>query len=291
MISVILPVYNAEKYLSEAIESVLNQTLKDFELICINDGSTDSSEFIIKKYQSLDSRIILISRDNKGLINTLNEGLKKAKYNFIARMDADDICDPVRFKLQLSYLQKHKEVAVVGTEFLTIDSDGVLIGNSSKAKSPLLIKSLLLFGCPVAHPTVMINRNLLGGFEYDHGYECAEDYELWCRVSEKYRIATLAVPLLKYRILDTSISRTRRKTQIESGAKSANKHFFPGYQICQDLELMYDKGIISIKLLSAIIFYQKIKRYIPFQILYIIYRLSKRDYKLTFKVIRNVKVD
>lgn len=91
-ISVVISVYNGEKYLSEAIESVLNQTYKDFEFIIINDGSTDNSLEIIKKYQNQDERIVLISRENKGLVSSLNEGIEKAKGKYIARMDADDIC-------------------------------------------------------------------------------------------------------------------------------------------------------------------------------------------------------
>ncbi|EGR0539792.1 glycosyltransferase family 2 protein, partial [Vibrio cholerae] len=124
MISVIMSVYNAEKYLSESIESILKQTFRDFEFICIDDGSTDSSLEILKKYRDLDPRIILVSRDNKGLIYSLNEGLSLARYNYIARMDADDIAREDRLEKQYRYLSNKKNVSVVGSYFNVVNEDG-----------------------------------------------------------------------------------------------------------------------------------------------------------------------
>ena len=106
LISVILPVYNAEKYLAEAIDSILNQTFTDFEFIIINDGSTDNSLSILQSYQTQDSRIRLFSRENKGIVMTMNEGIDLARGEWLARMDADDIAMPSRFERQLQHLKE-----------------------------------------------------------------------------------------------------------------------------------------------------------------------------------------
>lgn len=115
LISVILPVYNGEKYLKEAIESILNQTYTNFEFIIIDDGSKDSSLEIIKEYEKEDERIVAVSRENKGLIATLNEGIEKAKGKYIARMDQDDISLPNRFEEQLKIMENDKEIVVCGS--------------------------------------------------------------------------------------------------------------------------------------------------------------------------------
>ena len=115
IISVVMPVYNGDKYLQEAIESILNQTEGDFEFIIINDGSTDDSPALIDKYRELDSRIKVITQENKGLISSLNTGIDEAKGKYIARMDADDVSLPERFRTQLEYMEKNSKIGACGS--------------------------------------------------------------------------------------------------------------------------------------------------------------------------------
>ena len=127
LISVIMPVFNAARYLSKAVDSVLAQTLGDFEFIIIDDGSTDASETILRKYAEQDSRIRLTRRPNTGYVVALNEGLAQACGEFIARMDADDVCLPKRFERQAQFLREHPDVVLVGGRVEIIDEGGRLI--------------------------------------------------------------------------------------------------------------------------------------------------------------------
>ncbi len=196
MISVIMPVYNGEKYLREAIDSILSQTYSDFEFIIINDCSTDSTEEIILSYS--DNRIVYIKNEkNMGVAATLNRGLDIAKGEYIARMDADDISLPKRFEKQIGFMEKHKNVAVCGTwvEFFGA-ANSVFKNPISKEET----KVSLLFNSCIAHPTAMIRTNIAQCYKYDSEYEGLEDYELWYRISLEYDITNIPDVLLKYRI-------------------------------------------------------------------------------------------
>ena len=198
-VSVIMPAYNAEKYIKEAIDSILAQTFGDFEFIIINDCSKDATEEIILSY--LDPRIVYIKNEkNLRVARTLNKGLAVARGEYIARMDADDISLPERFQKQVDYLDAHPEIAVLGTNVELFDENGPICTGWS-ATDPAQMKVDLLFSCGLAHPSVMMRRNViaqLGG--YDPAYEGLEDYQLWCRVAEKYGVTTLPDLLLRYRI-------------------------------------------------------------------------------------------
>ena len=202
-----MSVFNAEKYIEEAIESVLNQTYNNFEFIIINDGSKDNSLKIIKKFLSKDDRIILIDRENKGLVASLNEGILKSRGNFIARMDADDICLPNRFKEQLNFMKKNSDVGVCGSWI-------ELFGEDFKSKvwkipcNDQRLKAELLFSSCFAHPSVMIRKNVLldNNFLYDESYLHAEDFELWIRLSDVTKFANIIKVLLKYRMVKDSVS-------------------------------------------------------------------------------------
>ncbi|MDP5134943.1 glycosyltransferase [Rheinheimera baltica] len=224
-ISVILPVYNASVYLAEALQSILKQSFTDFELILINDGSTDNSESIILQFCNADERIRYISRENRGLIASLNEGISLSRGNFIARMDADDIAESTRFESQYNFLQRHIKVAALGTAYQLIDHSGRVIGSRKPPRYNWLIKPLFLFGSPFAHPSMMLNRRIIGDeLWYDERYKHAEDYELWLRLSKKFKLANLAQPLLKYRVLSTSISRKFAHEQQQSVARALATH-------------------------------------------------------------------
>ena len=224
-ISVILPVYNAEKYIEDAVNSILNQTYTNFEFIIINDGSTDNSLALLTDLAKQDKRIILISRENKGLIATLNEAISIAKGDFIARMDADDIALPQRFEKQINHLNAHPDVAVLGTGYRFMSEDGVVGKKRRTLCSYDDIKASLFFGNPIAHPSVMVNYKLLGNqFCYMPEYKTIEDFELWCRISEQFKVENLKDILLHYRVLPSSISGQNLNTQVSLAATVLAKH-------------------------------------------------------------------
>lgn len=222
-----MPIYNGEQYLRDAVESVLAQSYTNFELICIDDGSTDGTLNILKEYAAIDSRLVIISRENKGLIATLNEGIVRAKYNYIARMDADDISHVDRFMLQVEYLNTHPDVAVVGCAYEYINESGAYISTRKTYNSDFMLKTICLLGSPFAHPSVMINRSILNDdLYYDQRYKHSEDYELWVRLSQKYKFGGINKVLLKYRVLNSSVSRQNFVEQKMNMAKAARNYLF-----------------------------------------------------------------
>jgi glycosyltransferase involved in cell wall biosynthesis len=214
-VTILLPAYNAEKYIKTAIKSILNQTFTEFELLIINDGSTDKSVNIIETFK--DKRIQLIHNPaNLGLIKTLNKGIDLTKGKYIARMDADDIAMPERLEKQLLFLEKNPEYALVGTQANFIFGDKLSNTLFSMETNSEILPVLSLFSCPFIHPSVMIKTNILKEFYYNEGFTTAEDYELWTRILKKYPCANLPESLLQYRIHDNNISTTQNDKQIDS---------------------------------------------------------------------------
>ena len=201
-VSVLMPVYNAERYVAEAVESVLRQTLGDFEFIIIDDGSTDRSLDILREFAARDDRVRLISRGNTGYLRALNEGLQRASGELIARIDADDIALAERFERQTDYLRSHSECLVVGCGLLLIDEDGEPFCESILPTEHEVIDSRHLAGTgSLAHPAAMIRREALlrlGGYRP----QCygAEDHDLWLRLGELGRLANLPEVLMKVRV-------------------------------------------------------------------------------------------
>jgi len=200
LISVIMPVYNSEKYLAKAIESILNQTYRNFEFIIINDGSTDNSFEIIKKYAKRDERIILIDRkENKGLVYSLIEGINQARGEFIARMDADDVSLPKRFERQMEYMIKNNlDVCGSFIQFLRKGIKERIIAFPIKHND---IKYTLLFVNTFSHPTMMFKREVFQKVNYSSDYESAEDYKLWCDIllNTDFKVGNVPEVLLYYR--------------------------------------------------------------------------------------------
>lgn len=196
-ISVILPVFNADKYVREAILSILAQTYTNFELIVINDGSRDGTELILLEMQEIDSRIIVISRENRGIVDSLNEGINLARGRWIARMDADDISLPNRFELQLKRLEQ-SGADVCGTWFEYFGAiSGIVIRHPL---SDSAIRMSLLFGSPIAHPTVMMKTDYAKRLLYRKEWEKCEDYDLWERAAvEGWVMVNEPSVLLMYR--------------------------------------------------------------------------------------------
>ena len=213
-VSVILPAYNCEKFIGKAIQSVLQQTFTDFELIIINDGSTDRTEEIIKSFS--DPRILYqVNNTNKGLVFTLNKGIDIANGRYIARMDGDDISLPERFKKQFDYLQLNKEVEILATVVTLIDEKGIVSGtwhsdiNNLSEKN--IRKELPKDNC-IAHPSIMGNTSVFKKYKFSQIQSIGEDYDLWLRMAaDNIIIHKLSEPLLQHRILSGSFTRTRHQ--------------------------------------------------------------------------------
>jgi glycosyltransferase involved in cell wall biosynthesis len=214
-VSVVMPVYNAQGYLAAAVESILRQSLSDFELIAIDDGSTDGSLRILEEFAERDERVRIISRPNTGIVGALNDGLAEVRGDFVARMDADDIALPRRFEFQLAYLRVHTDCVAVGSAILQIDPDGDPIGVQHWAETHEEIDRLLLGGGGgLAHPTAMLRTasiRQIGG--YRQKYQWIEDKDLWLRLAEVGRLANLPEPLLKYRLHEHSVCWRRELEQ------------------------------------------------------------------------------
>ena len=216
LISVVLPVFNGEKHLRRSIESILSQTYDNFELLIINDGSTDGSSDIIDELAVQDQRIRRIDNShNIGLARSLNKALKLCCGELIARQDQDDVSCPDRLLEQRKFLQRHWEVGIVGSAMEIIDEEGKSVGVYRQPETDCEIHFRMLFNNAMVHSSVMFRRYLLQkyGLVYDPRYENAEDYELWARLLRFTRAYNFQIPLVRYRITNSGISNTNPATQ------------------------------------------------------------------------------
>lgn len=229
ILSVVMPVYNADKYLDDSILSILGQTYFDFKFYIINDGSTDLSLNIIKEYEQLDNRVILINQKNIGYTRSLIKVISKVKTKYVARMDADDIAHPKRFEYQIEYLKKNPKIKAVGTAINLIDERNNVYGYKFFNSNSFDILNSINFETPIAHPSVMFEREIydkIGG--YDKNFEPAEDYQLWIKFIKKgYFIDNIRKKLLNYRVHDSSVTNKRAKQQINNTIR-ARRFFFDG---------------------------------------------------------------
>ena len=216
LISVCMPVYNAKRYVGEAIESILRQTFRNFEFLIIDDGSTDRSLAILKRYAARDARIRLSSSTNAGYVVRLNEMLDQARGEFIARMDADDVALPERFARQVDFLRGHPEVDVVGGAQEKIDSKGHHLNIHSDPLGHEEIQERAMTGhCPINHPSVMMRRKAVlavGGYRVE--MLPAEDLDLWLRMGERGRLANLPEVITRYRLHESSVSVSLQHRQL-----------------------------------------------------------------------------
>jgi glycosyltransferase involved in cell wall biosynthesis len=208
-VSVVLPVYNGEPYLAEALESILGQTFDDFELIVVCDPSSiDNSRGLLDDLARRDSRVHVLEGPIGNLVAALNLGLSRARGKFIARMDADDVSLSNRFARQVEYLREHPDIAVVGSTITMIDAAGAVIREIDYPLTPAEIDRFLIeVGCALAHPISMARHEAMlsvGG--YRDLFQHAEDYDLWLRVAERYSLANLPDLLLRYRHHDSKVS-------------------------------------------------------------------------------------
>lgn len=220
-----MPVYNAQRYVAKAVESILSQSLGDFEFIIIDDGSTDSSLSILKEYAARDSRIRLISRPNTGYVRALNEALDLARGEFVARMDADDISMRDRFAKQIDFLREHPDVVLLGGAEELIDASGRLLLRPPVLTSDEDLQAALLAGkTEIGHPTAMGRREAMhraGG--YDETLRPSEDLDLWLKLAEIGKIANLPDFILQYRIHDKSESSANIDLQIRKAYEATER--------------------------------------------------------------------
>lgn len=223
-VTVLMSVYNSEDFLAEAIESILNQTFKNFEFLIINDGSKDKSESIIKKYQ--DPRIRLISRENKGLTYSLNEGLKLAKGEYIARQDSDDISVKIRLQKEVEFLDSHLDFGMAGSNYTIIDETGKKLVTTNIFTHHDDLKMALITCNQFGHGSVMMRKSVLeevGG--YDKAVGTVEDYDLWTRISRKSKVCNFEQPLYLWRKSDESVVHSNHALNIRQTFDQRDRNF------------------------------------------------------------------
>jgi len=226
-ISVLMPVFNAAKYLPIAVRSILEQTFRDFELIAVNDGSTDRSPAILQRFAQQDARIKIITRPNTGIVGALNDGLAVAQGELIARMDADDIAYPERLAIQLHYMECHPEIVAIGSGVRMIDPRGVPLKNFHGFTDPQTLRSKLIEASDIGiiHPTLMVRRGVLqrlGG--YREQYKLVEDVDLFFRLLDEGELANVPDILLGYRQHLESTNAKKHATQRRLVAQCLAEH-------------------------------------------------------------------
>lgn len=217
-VTVLMPVYNGEHFLAEAMKSITNQTFTDFEFLIINDGSTDRSHEVASSFKDHRIRVVSSTR-NEGLIAALNKGLALAQGEYIARMDQDDISLPQRLEKQVAFMDKNPNIGILGTWVKTFGSIKETIWEYPE--DPHIVKSRLLFESVLAHPSTMLRRKILidHNLYYNKDYIHAEDYELWVRCSRYTDLSNIPEVLLLYRFHDNKIGSTKLKEQLATAEK------------------------------------------------------------------------
>jgi len=205
-VTVLMPAYNADKYIEEAISSVLGQTFPDFELLIINDGSTDATLNVIESFR--DKRIVVITQENKGVSAALNLGLMHARAPYIARFDADDICLPNRLKIQYEFITKYPEYSIIGSAAEYMDADGhYIFTHHPEGHLNEEIQQLQYTICPFIHSSVFYKKEAVinsGGYN-EHAYTY-EDHFLWVNILKNEKACNLSLPLIKVRLNPESIT-------------------------------------------------------------------------------------
>lgn len=236
LVSILLPVLNAEKYLAECLESIKTQTYKNWELIIANDGSSDGSERIIENFiKDSSNQIKYLSFVHSGLPFCLNKGVEVASGKYIARMDADDIMLPNRLAVQVDFLENNPKIDILGGQAIEIDESGI---EFSVIKKPIFdseIKKELVFSCPLVHPTVMLRKEILQKNLYKEIYPNSEDSDLWRRLAKTNTFRNVDAILIKKRFHENQITQNSRifktrglKDHIVFSVKNGNYSIF-GY--------------------------------------------------------------
>jgi len=235
-ISVVMPVYNSQRFVGQAVESILNQTYRDFELIIVDDGSTDGSYDILQDYARSDDRIVLVRQANGGVAAASNRGLAVSRGEFLARMDHDDIAMPYRFQRQVEYLKSHPECLAVGGKVLMIDTEGYPIRVCDVALTHEEIEARMPSNWAIFHPTMMARiqaMRSIGGYSIE--FSNMEDLDLYLKLAEHGRLANIPEVLLQYRQHFSSLCYTKGRNEhqhlreriVEEASKRRGKDLKP----------------------------------------------------------------
>lgn len=270
-------VYNGEAYLTECLESILNQSFSDFEFIIVNDGSTDKSMEILNSYAQKDARITLVSRtENTGIASAVKEGLKHCHGKFIARMDQDDISLPDRLRAQHDFLVKHPEIDALGAGFDFIDEEGDYISSfPTRPTDPMILRHQMLYHCVLHNPTVMMKAEFYRKYNSDNQEESffgADDYHFWLRENLDHLYSNLPERLLHYRLQDVQVSNQYSDIQRDSILRSANQAFG---------QLLFTR--IPVEVINTLYFPNRYKTYDQTTIrsaFHVIYQVQRRFEKL-----------
>lgn len=246
-ISVILPVYNASLYIATAVKSILKQTFSDFELIIIDDGSTDGTQLIINKNKDKRTKIFT-NKNSRGVAGALNQALKLTKGTYIARMDADDISDPQRFEEQIKFLERNHQYAGVGSWIQTINADGKSLKVVRYPSDCRFIKKRMLVVNFFAHPAMMLRKKVIdeiGG--YDEKLNGAEDYDLFIRICAVYQMTNIPQVLLSHRLSGRQVTHERLKhtelQALKARLKALISGKYPLWQVVYCLPSMFSYGV------------------------------------------------
>jgi glycosyltransferase involved in cell wall biosynthesis len=219
-----MPVFNAERLVRRAVESIVEQTYTDWQLLVVDDGSTDGTRAAIEAVR--DPRIAVVSRENRGLVPSLNEALALADSELVARQDADDISLPTRLEREVAFLDANPDVALVGTNYTVIDEDEQPLGTTSVFTHPDDLAVAMVLSNQYGHGSVMMRRAVaesVGGYDASVGH--VEDYDLFVRISHVAKIANIAEPLYLWRRTPTSISESNRSRQAEQTFAIRDREF------------------------------------------------------------------
>ena len=270
-LSIIMLVHNSALFLREAVDSILAQTFKDFELLIIDDGSTDKSREILHNFD--DNRIrIFFNEENNGIVFSRNKGLIIANGKYIAMFDSDDISTSTKFEKQINFLEKNPEYGMVGCCVETINSKSEKTKKSYKLKAkPGEIPSILLFRNYFINSAVVFRKEIIQDFVYPTGYDIVEDYYLWIFISKRSKVWNLSEYLIKYRIHDSSITKKRiealkraeiklfsnlfNELEIPEAQHNYNSHFL----IKNDEKLCNKNEIIEVEMCINLLYYQNKK--------------------------------
>ncbi len=235
-VTVILPVYNGERFLAQSLASVLQQEFDDFECIAINDGSRDGSAAMLNQYARRDDRIaILTHAKNQGIVAALNAGLARARGEYIARIDADDIAAPARLTRQVERLNRDPRLALIGSWAEVIDAEGRTVRRVRLPTRDETIRACMLLGNQFIHSTVMFRRRIIDAVgPYRNRFPHAEDYDLWLRILERFPAANIPAYLTRWRRTAGGVSQAHPRAQRDATAtlrqRYLEKHMRQGPQ-------------------------------------------------------------
>ena len=286
-VTILMSVYNGERYLREAIDSILNQTFRDFEFLIINDGSTDSTKEILNSYR--DPRIKIINnKKNIGLTKSLNKGLRLASGEYIARQDADDISLPQRLEKQVEFLDSNSQTALVGSWTEVIDENEKTQEVWHSLAQPHLLRWRLLFCNQFTHCAIMFRKNIVMQIEgYSEKMSSAQDYDLWSRISFYWGVANIPEVLVKWRKWGKNISRIQQHKQLEIARKISRRN----------LEFVLDENINEFVFESYRLFYYSPNRtsvsehinILPFYLKKLLYKFLGKYYYSNREIINDLK--